>query len=134
MLPFKTLASAATEWATMEQNTSDSAGTDFAVDLLRHVVVGMVRKEGIALSTQQFGVFLACYLCPEATTMRGLVQELEMPRLVVMRALEKLAELDLIRREPDQRDSRNQHLRHTQSGRAMLEELQQLTSQIKAPA
>ena len=118
----------------MEQDTSEPAGSDFAVELLRHVVVGMVRKEGIALSTQQFGVFLACYLCPEATTMRGLVQELEMPRLVVMRALEKLAELDLIRREPDQRDNRNQHLHHTKSGRAMLEELQLLADQVETPA
>jgi DNA-binding MarR family transcriptional regulator len=122
-----------TEQPTMDQDISESDGSDFAAALLRHVVVGMVRKEGIALSTQQFGVFLACYLCPEASTMRGLVQELEMPRLVVMRALEKLAELDLIRREPDPRDSRNQHLHHTKSGRAMLEELQLLAGQVEAP-
>jgi DNA-binding MarR family transcriptional regulator len=116
----------------MEQDTQDFAETDFAVDLLRHVVVGMVRKEGIALSTQQFGIFMACYLCPEAATMRGLVQEMEMPRLVVLRALEKLAELDLIRRESDPRDSRNQFLLHTSSGKALLAELHHLAGQIDA--
>ena len=115
---------------TMDQDSNAMADTDFAVDLLRHVVVGLVRREGIALSKQQFGVYLACYLCPEAATMRGLVQEMEMPRLIVMRALEKLAELDLIRREPDPRDSRNQILHHTQTGQAMLADLHSLTAGV----
>ncbi|MDR3523098.1 MAG: helix-turn-helix domain-containing protein [Acetobacteraceae bacterium] len=117
----------------MDQDTTASQDADFAVDLLRHVVVSLVRREGIALSTQQFGVFLACYLCPEAATMRGLVQEMEMPRLIVMRALEKLAELDLIRREPDPRDSRNQILHHTQTGQSMLADLHEVSVGVLEP-
>ncbi len=106
---------------------------EMAVNLLRHVVVGLVRRDGIALSTQQFGVFLACYLCKEANTLRGLVQELDMPRLVVARAMDKLVELDLIRREPDLRDTRNQIIHHTEAGQKMLVDLGALASGVSAP-
>ena len=117
----------------MDQDPVNTNQTDIAVELLRHVVVGLVRRDGIALSTQQFGVFLACYLCPEAGTMRGLVQELELPRTVVVRALDKLAELELIRREPDPRDSRNQLLHHTPAGNALLDDLHTMTNEAELP-
>ena len=118
----------------MEQESEAGSRIDIAVELLRHVVVSLVRRDGIALSTQQFGVFLACYLCEEAKTIRGLVQELEMPRLVVMRSLDKLAELDLIRREPDPRDTRNHVLIHTPSGHEMLSDLHRMTAEAELPA
>lgn len=106
---------------------SEAEQPELAVDLLRRVIVGLVRREGLALSTQQFGVFMACYLCPEAATLRGLVQELDLPRAVVARALDKLTELDLIRREPDPRDSRNQFLTHTELGQKMVVDPHQMT-------
>jgi DNA-binding MarR family transcriptional regulator len=86
------------------------------------------------LSTQQFGVFLACYLCDEANTLRGLVQELDMPRLVVGRSLDKLVELDLIEREPDLRDTRNQILHQTEAGRRMLADLGTIASSVRLPS
>lgn len=113
--------------APVSQSAAETDQPEMAVDLLRRVIVGLVRREGLALSTQQFGVFMACYMCPEAATLRGLVQELDLPRAVVARALDKLAELDLVRREPDPRDSRNQFLLHTEMGRKMVTDLHQMT-------
>jgi DNA-binding MarR family transcriptional regulator len=115
----------------MDQETSHPTSPELAIDLLRHIVVAFVRRDGIALSTQQFGIFLACYLCPEATTLRGLVQELDLPRTLVLRALEKLAEIGLILRSPDARDSRNQILEHTKAGLAMLNDLHNMAAETR---
>ncbi len=117
----------------MKQELPAFGSSEIAVTLLRHIVVGLVRRDGIALSTQQFGVFLACYLCAEATTLRGLVQELDLPRTVVMRSLDKLSELELIRRIPDERDSRNQLMELTEHGHAMLTDLHRMASEISLP-
>ncbi len=117
----------------MDHDSRAESRIEVAEELLRHVVVSLVRRDGIALSTQQFGVFLACYLCEEAKTVRGLVQELEIPRLVVSRALDKLTELDLIRREPDPRDARNQRLIQTTAGHEMLSELHRMTAEAELP-
>ena len=115
----------------MDSHSANHTSPEIAADLLRHIVVGLVRRDGIALSTQQFGVFLACYLCPEAGTLRGLVQELDMPRLVVLRALDKLFELKLINRIPDTRDNRNQIIQQTEEGRVMLADLHRMAAGIK---
>jgi hypothetical protein len=34
---------------------------DVAAAMLREVIVGLVRRDGPALSAHQFGVFLTCY-------------------------------------------------------------------------
>jgi len=117
----------------MTDQTAPEPTPDLAIDLLRHVMVSLVRRDGIALTTQQFGVFLACYLCPEADSLRGLVQELDLPRMVVLRAVDKLTELGLITCAADPRDSRNQFMRQTDRGLAMLQDLRSMTEEVNQP-
>jgi DNA-binding MarR family transcriptional regulator len=96
---------------------------DLTMDILREVIVALVRKDGPALSTHQLGVYLICYLKNGDHTVRGLAAELNVSKSVVTRALDKLAELELARRRPDPADRRSVLVDRTGPGRALLDEM-----------
>ena len=72
--------------------------TESLINILRDTVVSLVRQDGPDLSARQFGVFLTCYLESEAQTVRGLAASLDVSKPVISRALDRLADFDLIRR------------------------------------
>ena len=71
------------------------------VEVLRQTVVSLVRREGPDLSARQLGVFLTCYFEEEAQTVRGLAAKLNISKPAITRALDRLAEFDLVRRFDD---------------------------------
>jgi DNA-binding MarR family transcriptional regulator len=108
---------------------------ELAVDILREVIVSLVRKDGPALSSHQFGVFLTCYLKDGDHTVRGLASELGVSKSVITRALDRLGELELAERRTDPTDRRSVIVARTEAGSNMLNELHRIaTSSASAMA
>lgn len=96
--------------------------SDQLVGILRDTVVSLVRREGVDLSARQLGVFLTCYLTDGAHTVRGLAQELNVSKPAITRALDRLSELDYVRRKVDPSDRRSVLVQRTVKGAAFLRE------------
>lgn len=103
---------------------------DQMVNLLRDTIVSLVRKDGPDLSARQLGVFLTCYLQEGAHTVRGLAQDLDVSKPAITRALDRLGELDLARREIDPLDRRSILVQRTLKGAAFLRELRSLMKEV----
>ena len=84
-----------------------STNTDQLIGVLRDTIVGLVRRDGVDLSSRQLGVFLTCYLRDGGHTVRGLAAELNVSKPAITRALDRLGELDLARRKVDPLDRRS---------------------------
>lgn len=96
--------------------------SDQLVGILRDTVVSLVRREGVDLSARQLGVFLTCYLNEGGHTVRGLAQELNVSKPAITRALDRLSELDYVRRKVDPADRRSVLVQRTVKGAAFLRE------------
>jgi DNA-binding MarR family transcriptional regulator len=103
-------------------SSNNEAGEGLA-GILRRTIVELVRRDGPDLSARQFGVFLICYLEAEAQTVRGLAATLGVSKPAVSRALDRLAEFDLIRRKTDPLDRRSILVQRTPAGSSFLREL-----------
>jgi DNA-binding MarR family transcriptional regulator len=99
------------------------------VEVLRQTVVALVRREGPDLSARQLGVFLTCYLEEEAQTVRGLAAKLHVSKAAITRALDRLAEFDLVRRKTDPLDRRSVLVQRTAAGMAYLREIRTILAQ-----
>jgi len=113
----------------MNQMSSESVGMnsdfspDVAVEVLREVVVTLIRRERPVLSAHQFGVFLTCYMTDNDHTVRGLAFDLNVSKSVITRALDKLTDLGLAVRRPDPNDGRSVLVDRTPGGQAMMKDL-----------
>ena len=94
--------------------------SDPLVDLLKNVVVSMVRSDEVNLTARQLAVFLTCYLTDSVQNVRGLAQALDVSKPVITRALDRLEEFDLIRRKADPSDGRSVLVRRTLKGEEFL--------------
>jgi DNA-binding MarR family transcriptional regulator len=94
-----------------------------AVGILRATVVALVRSDRPDLTARQLGVFLTCYLSTEDQTVRGLAKHLNVSKPAITRALDRLAESDLIRRKVDTRDRRSVLVDRTPAGTRYLRDL-----------
>jgi len=99
------------------------ASADRMVGILRDTIVALVRRPGPDLTARQLGVFLNCYLETEAQTVRGLAARLHVSKPAITRALDRLGEFDLVRRETDMADRRSVLVRRTPRGNAFLRDL-----------
>src|SRR5689334_5603720 len=93
------------------------------VDVLRQTIIALVRRDGPDLSARQLGVFLTSYLEEEAQTVRGLAAKLDISKPAITRALDRLAEFDLVRRKTDPLDRRSVLVQRTATGMAFLREV-----------
>ena len=100
-----------------------SSNTDQLIGVLRDTIVGLVRRDGVDLSSRQLGVFLTCYLETEAQTVRGLAAKLGVSKPAITRALDRLSEFDLVRRKTDPLDRRSVLVQRTATGMAFLREM-----------
>ena len=100
---------------------------DLAVNMLREVIVSLVRRDGPALSAHQLAVYLTCYLTDGHHTVRGLAAELNVSKSVITRSLDKLGEMELARRIPDPADRRSVLVERTSPGWHLLDELRAIT-------
>jgi DNA-binding MarR family transcriptional regulator len=107
---------------------------DALIVTLRDTVAALVRRNGPDLSARQLGVFLICYLEPELQTVRGLAAKLRVARPAITRALDRLAEVDLVRRKPDPLDRRSILVKQTATGIAFMRDLRHIMAVASSPA
>ena len=96
------------------------------VDVLRQTIVALVRRDGPDLTARQLGVFLTCYLDGEAQTVRGLAAKLNVSKPAITRALDRLAEFELVRRKQDPLDRRSVLVQRTTGGAGFLRDLKKI--------
>jgi len=96
--------------------------SDQLVGILRDTIVSLVRRDGVDLSARQLAVFLTCYLTEGGHTVRGLAQDLNVSKPAITRALDRLTELDYVRRKVDPSDRRSVLVQRTVKGAAFLRE------------
>ena len=96
-------------------------------------VVGLVRRDGVDLSSRQLGVFLTCYLRDGGHTVRGLAAELNVSKPAITRALDRLGELDLARRKVDPLDRRSVLVQRTPKGSAFLRDVHKIIGESVNP-
>lgn len=111
---------------------------DHLTHVLRHVVVGLVQRDGPDLSARQLAVFLICYLEEGPHTVRGLAAQLGISKPAITRSLDRLGALGLARRAEDPRDRRSVVVQRTRTGLDLLAELRTLLraggEQVRASA
>jgi DNA-binding MarR family transcriptional regulator len=100
--------------------------TESLVNVLRDTIVALVRQDGPDLSARQFGVFLTCYMENEAQTVRGLAASLDVSKPVISRALDRLADFDLVRRKADPADRRSVLVQRTPAGNTYLKDIRSI--------
>ncbi len=103
---------------------------DLAVNILREVIVSLVRRDGPALSAHQLAVYLTCYMMEGDHTVRGLAAELNVSKSVITRSLDKLGEMELTRRIPDPTDRRSVLVERTGPGWKLLDELRGIVAAV----
>ena len=113
--------------------SKNEAGGD-PVGVLRNTIVELVRRDGPDLSARQLAVCLTCYLENEAQTVRGLASRLGVSKPAITRALDRLAEFDLVRRKTDPLDRRSVLVQRTPDGAAFLRELRTILRDAAAAA
>jgi DNA-binding MarR family transcriptional regulator len=101
----------------------DSDLVEQRVDVLHQTIVALVRREGPDLSARQLGVFLTSCLEDEAQTVRGLAAKLNISKPAITRALDRLAEFDLVRRNTDPLDRRSVLVQRTATGMAFFRDI-----------
>lgn len=92
--------------------------------VLMESVASMVRGEETDFSARQLVVFLKTYLEPGVDhTVRGLAADLRISKPAITRAVDKLEELSLAKREKDPSDARSVIIKGTAGGQAYLRKL-----------
>ena len=87
-------------------NTSLSAtANNPLLHLLKNTTVSIVASDAHDLTGRQLGVFLTVYLETGDHTVRGMASKLNVSKPAITRALDRLTEFDLVRREDDPNDS-----------------------------
>ncbi|MDE2581822.1 MAG: MarR family transcriptional regulator [Rhodospirillales bacterium] len=114
-------------------STSTNETSEGLAGVLRDTIVELVRRDGTDLSARQLGVFLICYLEPEAQTVRGLAARLNVSKPAITRALDRLTEFDLVARKTDPADRRSVLVQRTPDGAAFLRELRAILRTASTP-
>lgn len=97
-----------------------------ALDLWRRTIVDSVRRDAPDLSARQMALLLTVYLTPPPHTVRGLAESLNVSKPAITRALDRLGDLELIRRKPDETDRRSVLIQRTVKGSVFLREFGEL--------
>ncbi len=97
-----------------------------ALDLWRRAIVDSVRIDAPDLSARQMAMLLTVYLTPPPHTVRGMASSLNISKPAVTRAIDRLSDLGLVRRKPDENDRRSVLIQRTVKGSVFLREFGEL--------
>ena len=95
---------------------------DTALALWRDALGESVRRDAPDLSARQMAIMLTVYTTDAPHTVRQLAVDLNISKPAVTRALDRLSELGLIRRQRDEEDKRSVLVRRTVRGTMYLSE------------
>ena len=87
-----------------------------ALDIWRRAIVASVRADAPDLSARQMALLLSVYLTPPPHTVRGLAQLMKVSKPAITRAVNRLTELELVRRKTDEADRRSVFIQRTVRG------------------
>jgi DNA-binding MarR family transcriptional regulator len=104
--------------------------TKSALHLWHGALVGTVRHDSPDLSARQMAVLLTVYLADGPHTVRGLSKMLNVSKPAITRALDKLSDLDLLKRKTDEADKRNVLVQRTVKGSVFLNDFAELVRQV----
>ena len=110
----------------MEESAMSGEPVEQRIEVLRHIMIGLVRRDGPDQSARQLGVFLTCYLDEEDQTVRGLAAKLNISKPAITRALDRLSEFDLVRRKTDPLDRRSVLVQRTAVGAGFMRDLKKI--------
>jgi len=85
-----------------------------------------VRRDAPDLSARQMALLLTVYLTPPPHTVRGMAETLKVSKPAITRALDRLSELELVRRKQDESDRRSVLIQRTVRGSVFLREFGEL--------
>ncbi len=91
-----------------------------SLELWRRVMVSALRRQLPDLTARQFALLLQAYMTDPPHTVRGLAADLKMSKPAVTRALDKLQQLDYLRRKTDAADRRSVLVQRTVKGSVFL--------------
>ena len=97
-----------------------------ALDIWRSAIVQSVRLDAPDLSARQLALLLTVYMVEPPHTVRGLAQTLNVSKPAITRAVNRLIELQLVRRKTDEADRRSVLIQRTVRGSVFLRELGEL--------
>eukprot|EP00752_Nemacystus_decipiens_P015380 g13713.t1 len=97
-----------------------------ALSLWRGALSESVRRDGPDLSARQMAVLMTVYLAEPPHTVRGLSESLNIAKPAVTRALDRLSDLGLVRRKPDDQDRRSVNIQRTVKGSVFLSDFADL--------
>jgi DNA-binding MarR family transcriptional regulator len=98
------------------------APQDALLPILRETILAEVRT-GQDLTLRHVAIVLTVYLTDEPQTVRGLAKDLGASKPAITRGLDRLGELDLVRRKRDPMDLRSVIAQRTPAGAAMMQRL-----------
>lgn len=105
-----------------------------ALNAWRKVLVEAVRSKGPDLSSRQLALMLTVYLEEGPHTVRGLASFLNISKPAISRALDRLGELNFVRRRRDEKDKRNVLVQRTVQGSMFLVEFAESIKRAKDSA
>lgn len=100
-----------------------------ALDIWRRAVAESVRRDAPDLSARQMALLLSVYLTPPPHTVRGLADILNVSKPAITRAVNRLGELELVRRKTDDTDRRSVLIQRTVRGSVFLREYGELIAE-----
>jgi len=100
-----------------------------ALNLWRGTLVESVKRDAPDLTARQMAVLLTVYLESGPHTVRGLSWKLDVAKPAIVRALDRLGRLELIRRKRDEADRRNVLIQRTVAGSVWLADFSELIAQ-----
>lgn len=100
-----------------------------ALSVWHRITVRALRELPYDLSSRQTGVLLTVYLTQPPHTIRNLAERLGISKPAICRAVDALAQLDLIKRKKDEEDRRNVFIQRTVSGSVFLSDFADLIIQ-----
>ncbi len=96
---------------------------------LQATFVNSVRQHHDDLTMRQLAVMMITYSDEDAPTVRGLANSLRISRPAISRALDRLGEAGLTRRQVDPRDRRSVVIRRTRKGFQRIQHLRSLMAE-----
>ena len=93
---------------------------------LQATIVNSVRERHDDLTLRQLAVMMITYLEDETPTVRGLAKALRISRPAISRALDRLGEAGLTRRQTDPHDRRSVVVRRTRKGTQRMQQLRDM--------
>lgn len=99
-----------------------------ALDLWRRAIVSSVRLDAPDLTARQMALLLSVYLTPPPHTVRGIAESLKVSKPAITRAIDRLSDMELVRRKTDDEDRRSVLIQRTVKGSVFLREYGELIS------